>query len=346
MKHDMKKPGRLIALLLAFVVTIVFCDRLLNFKTIHGVRQARDMYAQPKDTIDVAFLGSSHVHYGVNTAYLWENYGIAGYDYSAAEQPAWVTYYYLKELCKYHSPKLVVLDLYSVAKFHDEFQYDYLVDNFNGVKFSYNKLEMMLSATEPERLKEFFPSYVTYHLRYSELNKYDFEYLFMTKKERSEFKGFAPHFDVADFEGSPYYDYSHVSEIPEKTEEYLIKIIEYCRDNGIELYLMVAPYYLEHFEAGCYNYIEQIAQEYGVRYDNYNEWYDTMGLDFTTDLNDGSHLNYWGSCKFSDYLGVVIKHYYDIPDRRGDEKWESWDRHVLDIAGKVERQDSEDINEP
>ena len=65
------------------------------------------MYWQPENAIDVVMMGTSHVHCGVNTAFLWEKYGIASYDYSGAEQPLWMTYFYLKELYKYQTPKVV-----------------------------------------------------------------------------------------------------------------------------------------------------------------------------------------------------------------------------------------------
>ena len=110
-----QKAVRILFVIL-FIVGYLACDRVLSVKTAHGIRQARDMYAQPRNSIDVVFMGSSHIHCDVNTALLWEKYGIAAYDYSAAEQPLWTTYYYLKEICKYQKPQLVVLDLYSPAR--------------------------------------------------------------------------------------------------------------------------------------------------------------------------------------------------------------------------------------
>ena len=56
-----------------------------------------------------------------------------------------------------------------------------------------------------------------------------------------------------------------------------------------------------------------------------------MNLDFDTDFADESHLNYWGSCKYSDFIGKEIKLHYDIPDRRNMIEWESWDRHFIEI---------------
>ena len=61
------KYTKFIILLVALFVSYYAMDRVLSFKTAHGICQARDMYAQPRDTVDVVFLGSSHIHCDVNT---------------------------------------------------------------------------------------------------------------------------------------------------------------------------------------------------------------------------------------------------------------------------------------
>lgn len=61
---------KFIALILALVVSLNGVCKLLSFKTAHGIKQARCLYAQPENTIDVAFLGSSHMHVNINTALL------------------------------------------------------------------------------------------------------------------------------------------------------------------------------------------------------------------------------------------------------------------------------------
>ena len=316
--------------MLLFAVTFFAVDRVFNFKTEHGIRQARDMYAQPKNSIDVVFMGSSHIHCGINTALLWEENGIAAYDYSAAEQPLWMTYYYLKEICKNQDPKLVVLDLYSPGTFYDDYQYTYMTDNLNGVKLSLNKLQMIKDSCEPSEIFNYFPSFVTYHQRYLELGKEDFEYLFASKKERASFKGFTPYFRTEVHEKN---DYSPEETLPltEKSEEYLYKIMDYCSENGIGLFIIVTPYKSDNNATLIYNYVEKIALERGILFENGNDYYETIGLNFETDLNDDSHLNYRGSIKYTRHLAGLIKHVFDIPDRRGDAYWESWDRHVTEI---------------
>ncbi len=305
----------------------LFCDRLLCIKTSHGIMQAREMYAQPRSTIDVAFLGSSHIHCDVNTALLWKDYGIAAYDYSAAEQPLWITYYYLQEICKYQDPKLVVIDMYSPARYKDDYQYLYLADNLNGVRFSLTKIQMILASCEYEHLWEYFPSIATYHDRYDELDEYDWEYFKKSRDERAEFKGFTPYYQNTPFE-EPELTQQKSGGITLKSEIYLQKIIDYCRDHNIELFLMVSPYKTTDEDELVYNRVHEIADMNGIQFNSTNYFYDSMELDFEADFNDESHLNFEGSCKFSDYLGREIKEMYDIPDRRGQEKWESWDRHA------------------
>ncbi|MBO5999861.1 MAG: hypothetical protein J6P87_09250 [Lachnospiraceae bacterium] len=329
-----KKKWLILLFIIVFAVLYIGCDRVLSIKSTHGIRQARDMYAQPADTIDVVFMGSSHIHCNVNTALLWEDYGIAAYDYSAAEQPLWTTYYYLKEICKYQDPKLIVLDLYSPARFKADYQYDWLMYNLNGVRFSLNKLQMIYAGCEPERIWDYFPSIATYHLRFKELTEEDWDYLFMSRKERAAFKGYTPYYVVRAQE-EPELLETMSGGITVKSEIYLQRIIEYTRENGIDLFLMVSPYITTDEDELVYNRVHEIADRYGLQFNSTNYYYTTMDLQFETDFNDESHLNYLGSCKFTDYLGKELKAMYDLPDRRGDAKWESWDRHVEKINQEV-----------
>ena len=56
----------------------------------------------------------------------------ASYDYSGAEQPLWMTYFYLKELYKYQTPKVVVVDMYAPARFKEDYQYDWIAENITA----------------------------------------------------------------------------------------------------------------------------------------------------------------------------------------------------------------------
>ena len=53
--------------------------------------------------------------------------------------------------------------------------------------------------------------------------------------------------------------------------------------------------------------------------------YRQMGLDFSSDYADHAHLNEGGSAKFTAFLGDWIKTNYEIPDRRQEKGYGSWE---------------------
>ena len=328
MKRGEKKKTIFIRIIFmtAFVLIMWFAGRLLCLKTMHGSSQCAAMYAQPRDTIDVVMMGSSHMHCDVNPAILWEEYGIAAYDYSAAEQPMWLTYYYLKEFCKYQSPKVVVLDLYSPAKYGDSFDPAWIGENLYNIRFSFNKLKMISEACTAEQINSYFPSFFGYHWRYPDLEEDDL-YIATHPDYYIDFKGFTPFYNVTASKG-PALGVLDAKRMPERSEEYLNKIIEYTKDKGIELFLVVNPYPSTKEQEMVYNSIQDMARKKGISYRNFNYDGEEMGLDYTSDYNDESHLNYDGSCKFTSFLGRTLKDSFEIPDRRGDNRYSSWEENA------------------
>lgn len=329
-KKNMVRLGFLALLLF----TVYLVSSVLSIKSGHGIDQQSGLYWQPEDTIDVAMMGTSHIHCNVNTALLWQEYGIAAYDYSGAEQPLWMTYYYLRELYKYQEPRVVVLDLYAPAKFKEDYQYKWMAENVYGMRFSFNKLEMLMASIEPSKLSQYFPSFAVYHNRYDDLEEEDFENFFWDSEDKAAFKGYTPYWSMASQKRQEISE-EECGGLTPKSEKYLRKIIAYTKEQGSELILMVAPYPMSADEKKTYNSIEQIARQEGITFIDYNEYYDEMGLDFDRDFNDSSHLNYWGSCKFSDYLGAFLADSGKVPDRRMQEGYESWEHHTELIAEEL-----------
>ena len=320
-----KNINRLLFLLLIFL-SFFPLDNILKIKSKHGINQKEGIYVQPSNSIDVVFMGTSHVHCGINTALLWEEYGIPAYDYSGAEQPLWMTYYYLKELLKYQKPELVVLDLYGPARFKEDYQYEWIEENIYGMKLSLNKLEMMSVSVEPGRFLDYFPDFVTYHSRYDELDQDDFRYILKDEEELAVFKGYTPYMNRMELKKPEVYTEER-SGLTSKSEKYLKKIIEYTKEKEVKLALIVIPYYLTEEDKKTYNQIQDIAEKNNILFVDYNDFYEEIGLDFSRDLNDDSHLNYWGSSKFSKYIGEYLSKEGYV-DRRGEKGYETWDENV------------------
>ena len=323
----------------SFVILLLFTGYLittvLSVKSTHGVDQKEGLYWQPEDTIDVVMMGTSHVHCGINTGLLWDKYGIASYDYSGAEQPLWMTYFYLKEFVKYQSPKVVVLDVYGPARYKEDYQYDWISENIYGMKFSLNKLQMLQVSIEPNRFFDYFPSFAIYHSRYDDLDEGDFGNFFWDSRSKEAFKGYTPYWNRRPQQEPEVYD-DRNDGLTAKSEEYLRKIIEFTKKNDIELVLISIPYIETNEDRRTYNRIAEIAAEEEIIYIDYNDNYGAIGLDFEQDFNDESHLNYWGSSKFTDYLGSYLVSYDEIKDNRGVPGYESWDDNVKMIQEELE----------
>ncbi len=325
---NMEKNSKRINLIKALIiiitaVTLLFVlTRILVLKSEDGINQLQALYKQPEDSIDVLFLGSSHVYCDISTGVLWDNYGMASFDLGGAEAPSWISYYQLKEALKTQKPKVVCYEIAVTAMYPVLYQIDeWAIDNNYGMKWNENRIKSLRENTEGDSFYDKLIPLNIMHGRYADLKENDFR----NERNSVNYKGFDPRETVIKVERP---DISTVTEsvaCTEKAEEGIRKIIELTKSEGIPLVFFVSPYGVSEEEQKIYNYIEQIAQSENVEFMDFNKQYDEMGLDFDTDFADYTHVNYSGNYKFSNYIGGVLKDKYDIPDRRGDERYVSWE---------------------
>ena len=70
----------------------------------------KEFYKEPKDSLDVVFVGDSSIYKGVSPMQLWHEHGIASYNYASPTQRVWDSYYCVKEVLNYQKPKVIVMD--------------------------------------------------------------------------------------------------------------------------------------------------------------------------------------------------------------------------------------------
>ncbi|MEG2931398.1 MAG: hypothetical protein RR825_06385, partial [Ruthenibacterium sp.] len=163
----------------AFFVCLVFALQMLygvlRLKREDGSLSMEAYYKQPKNTVDLLVMGSSHAYEGINTTALWTDGGIAAYNLCGSAQPIWNTYYYLREALKTQTPKVIVLDVFKAVDIADE--YGPLTDvyrNTMGIRSPLLRWQSICAGTGEwgERLSCFF-GWPVYHTRYAELKKDD-----------------------------------------------------------------------------------------------------------------------------------------------------------------------------
>ncbi len=332
MKRKIAKRAVTGIILTVITLTVFFLlNDILVVKRSDGITDMKSYYAQERGTVDVLILGSSHAGMNLDAAELWEDYGIASFALWGSAQPFWSTYYFLKEALKTQTPDVICLDVFAAC-----FPFDYSDDarqvtNVAGMHYNLNRLEAAMAAGPPERWVDLFLGLPLYHTRYEELTGDDLRY-FPFSAHLADEKGTGWRSGV--YEGS-IEDVTKVTDrasLHPKEEEYLRRIIEYCKEKDIPLLLIGTPNsgskaYIQQY----FNTVADIAEEYSVEFIDYNLMDEETGLTADDYWTDGIHLNTEGARKISRHLGSRLVESYGVSDRRGDDAFASWDAFAEEV---------------
>ena len=331
MKQSKKKWIKITATLLIAIAGLFLLQRLLEPKYVDGVVEGAfvaEYYREPRKDFDVVFVGDCEVYENFSPVALWEDYGINSYIRGSAEQYIWQSYYMLEDTLRYEKPKAVVFNVQSL-QFNESQSEAYNRMTLEGMKWSPVKVKaIQASMKEDESFIEYVFPILRYHTRWSELSGTDVKYMFQTKQVSHN--GYYMRVDVKPAKDVPtgraLSDYS----FGDNAWKYLDMMTELCEKEGIELLLIKAPslypYWYDEYEAR----VEDYAAAHNLRYINFLELTDEIGIDYDTDTYDaGLHMNLSGAEKLSGYIGKVLVEDYGIEDRRKEKELSDiWEKKI------------------
>lgn len=143
-----------------------------------------EFYELPKNSIQVLFIGASHIGYGISPCELYKSNGIVSYNMGTSNQGLDSSLLALKEVFKNQTPQLVFFD---ISKFNkrtsDSNDRNMLYDN---ISFGRNKLRFALANSNgysitnnlqylPEHWQKLIPIY-QYHSRWKEISHNSFNH--------------------------------------------------------------------------------------------------------------------------------------------------------------------------
>ncbi len=323
----MKKILKITAALLVLAVVLFACQCVLTPKYVSEAQDGRlvaEYYDSDKNH-DVVFVGDCEVYENISPITLWQEYGIASYLRGSPQQLIWHSYYLMEETLKYETPKAFVFNVLSM-KYGEPQSEAYNRLALDGMKWSGTKVDAInASMTEEEDFITYLFPLLRFHSRWSELKGEDFKYAFQDTPQLSV-NGYLMRVDVEGIEelreGQMLSDYT----IADVCWEYLDKMRTLCEENGVELILMKAPtntptvYWYEEWD----EQVKAYAEKHGLRYYNFLENIDDIGLDYMTDTYDrGFHLNLSGAEKLSAYFGKILVDELELTDHRGDPVYDA-----------------------
>lgn len=342
MKNNKAKNITIACISVIIVLGILFlAQRLLMPKYVDDIVEGgmvSEYYDEKSKDFNVIFIGDCEVYENFSPVTLWENYGINSYIRGSAEQYIFQSYYLLEDTIRYNKPDVVVFNIQSL-QFDESRSEAYNRMTIDGMKWSKYKLGCIkASNTGDEHLIEYVFPILRYHSRWNELTSTDVEYMFKHKKVTHN--GYYMRVDALPAENippaKPLGDYS----FGDKAWEYLDKIRTCCEENNIQLLFIKAPSLYPYWYPEWDEQVKAYADKYGIKYINFLDVADEIGIDYNTDTYDGGlHMNLSGAVKCADYIGPILRNEFNVPDRRNDATLSAlWEQKIKDYNNEIEYQ--------
>ncbi|MCR5655577.1 MAG: hypothetical protein K6G07_08085 [Lachnospiraceae bacterium] len=296
-----------------FLITQEFLRDKWTVGEYNPTSKIKGFYTLKEGDADVVICGSSQAYADIAPAVLYRDYGITSYDFCVNEQPLWITYYYVEEAIEKQHPKVIVLDVFTA------FLEDYEAEGVNHFSlddfpFGTRKLRAIRDSVPKDlRYSYVFPM-AKYHDTWDELYESKITDSFRTVPDVN--KGYSPFVFPASYEqfAKPaVVQQTERVEIPQKSKEWLTKIIELCKENDTGIMLIKTPNGNAERQK-LYNSIADYAAEMDVPF-----------LDMNTLIDGQAHVNVVQAEKITRYLGKELLAHYSLLDHRYEpETADTW----------------------
>jgi hypothetical protein len=261
------------------------------------------LLGEPKNSIDVLFVGDSNAYASVSPLELWKNYGITSYVSATSAQPICETEDFVKAGFEKQTPKLVVLES------------DNLFRECTIGKYGFTKLKNIIPLLQyHDRWKLIGTDLVGFRDNYTRTD---------------DFKGYKFDSTVAPYmlETAGYMEKDSPYDLGVAVEWSLKDIKSECDKNNSELLIITAPNL--NWTNNRHDKVQQLADMLGVYYLDLNVADGLEPIDWKTETKDyGVHVNHSGALKISSCLGRFIQESYGIPDNKNNPSFEYWNAYL------------------
>ena len=326
----------IIVFIVVFVVSFENITHAFSYKMGEN-DTINSFFLEPRNSVDVLFVGSSHAYSSFSPMELWEKSGISSYNLGSSSQSIPCSYYLIKEGIRTQKPKVIVLETYGAKYDSDYISTARLHVALDGMPFNKTKLEVLTEflprTMSFDKCLEYYFPIIRFHSRWKEIKAKDL------RPRNLCLKGYHLSFKVTELsEPEPE---TEAMEVYNGTIEYFQRIINICKENNVELLLCNAPMgknskYVETNRK--VNGLIQYASARGIPCINFEMLRDKLDLDYNNDFRDNEHLNVYGMEKVMSYLNDYFLTHYDLEDHRNDKEYENWNKEYVEYKMLVEKE--------
>ncbi len=336
---NFKKIGKAGTWVLSFVLLFSLVVGLLNHSYVKVDEWSRIMWHSfyQEEKIDAVCLGSSHVYCNLDPAVLDQETGERHFNLGTSNQRVQESYYNLKEANRRFDLKKAYVELYYLPSTGIEGQYDKKANDFVSWRntdfispWSPVKYEAIWDMNDSTHLLDATFPFLRFRAHLFEGNYVKARW---AQKKTSEYQQYKYHEDFADGNGAVdyqprgYYASSRIlgndtvfearrtaqeMTLSEDAKTYLLKIIDYCKKENIELTFFIAPIWQTELLAteGYDQYtasVKNFSRSHHIPFYDFNlckeEALDLSSADY---FHDVGHLNQTGAARFSKFFAATV----------------------------------------
>lgn len=339
-KEHIHKSRALKAVIFVIAAALLFfyLNQVFGFsETDSNKRIFGAFYAQEENTVDVVYIGSSATNRYFIAPKAYNDEGMAAFDLAVMGFPLLFVPNVIDEVEKTQDPELYIIELRGILKSREDVTDAHIRRVTDSMKISANKYDAIDKALEyvdgadsesgniDEALDYYIPV-IKYHSRLVQGDMTAADLL--PSGIPNFFKGFvvSPKTFKQVPQKEPVYSDGY-GELAPEMEKVLNDMLDKCDETDKEVLFVLAPYSMKEGEAEKFNTAVRMVTERGYTVLNMNteEMVDEIGLDWETDFYNSKHVNFIGAEKYTEFLTEYLAENYDLPDRRGDKAYESWD---------------------
>ena len=293
------RPIVFVAILLTIILSLgnLFAITLdVKIVRITGYREEK------ANSLDFVAIGNSEIYCAYAPAVMFKEYGYTSYNCGQTQQTMQQTYGWLQDIFKYQSPSLIIWEIENIFEYKP-ITVQTFADNF-GLFMRHDNWKQLGILTNKKG-----------------------------REEARRSKGFVRIDGVEGyFGGNSYMTRTDLKmDTHKKYIKYIEKIVNICKQHNAELLLVKTASRV--WSNDRYDATQKIADQYNLKYTDFNTNYDSSGIDLKIHTRDGGkHLNTDGARITTEFIGNFIDNNYSLTKKNNYDQT-SWDLCVKDFYG-------------
>lgn len=277
---------------------------------------SRGFYGEPKNSLEVISIGNSNMFSGFSPMELWKLYGYTGYNCGESGQTIFEAYNILSEVLTCQKPNVVVLDADGIFPTggHMDTYYQFLDFNLDRIfpMMYYHSRWKTIQLNETMHASKYTWTCPTRGYLYNDRVK--------------PFSGHRPKMN------NPAADrFSAVTKFQLETFQNL------CKNRNVRLVLVYIPTAYS-WDQTRHDLMAEYASAHNIPFIDLNTSTDGFQIDWEKDtLDGGTHLNYFGAKRVTQFIGAYMHQHYYLSDYRKNTNFLRWNMDYEKYINEVKQ---------